>query len=86
MPGGTAGGMGPTVAGLTCRRRWRARRWWQFAGSAVTTAVTPPPVTTDRGPMDVAFPLRFDRKMACVPAGGIAVHSTRQLVVVAGGV
>ena len=34
--------------------------------------------------MDVAFPLRFDRKMACVPAGGIAVHSTRQLVVVAG--
>ena len=32
----------------------------------------------------MAFPLRFDRKAACVKGGGIAVHWARQLVIVTG--
>ena len=48
-------------------------------GTAAFAAATPNHV-----PVDVAFPLRFDRKAACADGHGIAVHLARQLVIVTG--
>ena len=52
------------------------------AGVAVVGTAAIDAVAPDRAPVDVAFPLRFDRKVACVQGTGIAVHLARQLVVV----
>ena len=41
-------------------------------------------IAPDRVPADVAFPLRFDHKVACAAGFGIAVHLARRLVIVAG--
>ena len=51
-----------------------------LASEAAVAATAP----SDREPVDVSFPLRFDRKAACVQGYGIAVHLARQLVIVAG--
>ena len=41
-------------------------------------------VAPDREPVDVAFPLRLDRKAACVEGFAVTVHLARQLVIIAG--
>ena len=48
------------------------------------TAGASRPVAPVREPLDVAFPLRFDRKAACAPGIGMAVHLARQLAILGG--
>ena len=56
------------------------------AGVTVGGAAAACAIACAREPVDVEFPLRFERKAACVAGFGIAVHLARQLVIVGGAI